>query len=330
MGGGCVVTVGNTWDLPGVVHRCCSQEKIDTRHPRVGRRLWRRTSRGEVVMAMLPFVLVPLVHLPQRPLGSISSRRAVVVGAPLAAWASGNSGAAVAAEGYSELRARLTQPIVAQSANAFTAPLPGRSEPRLPAWLAGRWQAEQTLQAYSTPLGVQYIGAAGRPLSEAEASAAETRKQIGQPVKLELRYRTASSGGAFEDRPFNALSRLDAFAGRSVVRAASTCADAGVDSAGLACTFVEFKGPVNQKQIVNSVRVALPPAGDETNSPDVAGAFVSSDSIRQIFARRKVAGDTRNFPPITTDSEVLLSLAPTGSDAATGRLRLVEYLQPNE
>ncbi len=39
-------------------------------------------------------------------------------------------------------------------------------------------------------------------------------------------------------------------------------------------------------------------------------------------------GDTRNFPPITTDQEVLTSLdAPVGG-TARGRLRLVSYLQP--
>ena len=75
------------------------------------------------------------------------------------------------------------------------------------------------------------------------------------------------------------------------------------------------------------MRVAMPRADDGGAAP---GAFISTDSTRQIFARRKVAGDTRNFPPITTDSEVIISLAPTGDDSASGRLRLVEYLQPND
>jgi len=56
-------------------------------------------------------------------------------------------------------------------------------------------------------------------------------------------------------------------------------------------------------------------------------------------------GDTRNFPPITTDSEVLVSLAPDMSTAAAaaggtmaaaggeydvlrGKLRLIDYLNP--
>jgi len=66
-------------------------------------------------------------------------------------------------------------------------------------------------------------------------------------------------------------------------------------------------------------------------APDAAdGAFVSSDIMRTILARRKVAGDTRNFPPLTVDSEVLLSLSSTSPDTASGRLRLVEYLNAND
>ena len=40
-------------------------------------------------------------------------------------------------------------------------------------------------------------------------------------------------------------------------------------------------------------------------------------------------GDTRNFPPITTDSEVIVRLAPdAGGDVLRGQLRLVDYLNP--
>jgi len=42
-----------------------------------------------------------------------------------------------------------------------------------------------------------------------------------------------------------------------------------------------------------------------------------------------VPGDTRNFPPITTDSETLLLLkADASGDVLRGQLRLVSYLQP--
>ena len=141
-------------------------------------------------------------------------------------------------------------------------------------------------------------------------------------MALELRWAVAPEGGAVEDRAFNARSRLDAFAGRQVVRSSTTCAEAGVDAPGIACTFVDFNGPIVQKQFVNSVKVAL------AAPPQAEGAFISSEIMRAILARRKVAGDTRDFPPLTVDSEVLLSLAPTGRDNAVGRVRLVEFLNP--
>ena len=95
-----------------------------------------------------------------------------------------------------------------------------------------------------------------------------------------------------------------------------------MDAPGIACTFVDFNGPIVQKQFVNSVKVAL------AAPPQAEGAFISSEIMRAILARRKVAGDTRDFPPLTVDSEVLLSLAPTGRDNAVGRVRLVEFLNP--
>ena len=129
---------------------------------------------------------------------------------------------ALAGDPYQELCARLAAPIVSEAGDGNA--MAGRPEPMLPAWLSGRWRAEQTLTDFNMPLGVQFIGAAGRPLSEAEASAAQTRAQIGKPVTLELRF-NAVAGGAREDRAFNSRSRLDAFAGRSVTKRSQACSD---------------------------------------------------------------------------------------------------------
>lgn len=262
----------------------------------------------------------------------LPTRRALTLAAPAALFSSALPGlpttAALAADPYTELRARLDGPIVTQSGDM--APVQGRVAPTLPGWLAGRWKCTQTLTAYSTPQGVQFIGAAGRPISEAEASAAQTRAQIGKPVTLELRWNAAGDGAAIEDRAFNARSRLDAFAGRPVVRSSQTCDAAGVNAPGLSCTFIEFTGPILQKQISNSLRVATLP-GAAAAAGKAGSSYVSSEATRQIFARRKVAGDTRDFPPITTDSEVLISLAPALDGAgASGKLRLVEYLNAND
>ena len=86
-------------------------------------------------------------------------------------------------------------------------------------------------------------GAAGRPVSEAEASAAETRAQLGKAVRLRVRYKR-DGAGAREDRPYNTQQRLDAFAARPVVAKAQSCQEAGVSDNGgttAACTLVEFK-----------------------------------------------------------------------------------------
>ena len=266
---------------------------------------------------MLSLVVTSALALSSSSMAALTSRRgALIIGASGLCLPACQP--AAAADQYNELRARLEAPTVRQLGDAVM-----RDEPLLPAWLAGRWRAEQTLDRFTTPLGVQFIGAPGRPISEAEASAADTRRQIGRAVNLELRF-SAVEGGAVEDRAYNARSRLDAFAGRAVVRSSQQCTDAGVDKGpGLACTLVDFLGPVQQKQLVTSMRVAA--------SPAAAGAFVSTYSDRAIFARKLVAGDTRNFPPITTDSEVVVTLAPPddpASGVARGRLRLLSYLQP--
>ena len=71
------------------------------------------------------------------------------------------------------------------------------------------------------------------------------------------------------------------------------------------------------------MRVATAPDGD-------SGGFLESYSDRAIFARKLIQGDTRNFPPITTDSEVVIALTPADATASVvrGRLRLLSYLQP--
>jgi len=95
----------------------------------------------------------------------------------------------------------------------------------------------------------------------------------------------------------------------------------GLDVLGakpVACTFIEYQGPISQKVIVN--RQYADRGSDHT--------IIFSDISRSIFARRVAPGDTRSFPPITTDQEVIVELRPTGTGSASGRLRLVSYLQP--
>ena len=73
-------------------------------------------------------------------------------------------------------------------------------------------------------------------------------------------------------------------------------------------------------------------AGLATTTQAAAGSpsVVFSDFTRAIFARRTVPGDTRNFPPITTDAETIVRLTPEAAtaDVLRGKLRLISYLQP--
>ena len=219
-----------------------------------------------------------------------TSRRAVVVTAPAAFASSTLPLPAVGADVYDEISARLDSPIL--KSPSFT-PQPA-SAPLYPQWLAGRWQCTQTLTTFSTPLGVQFIGAAGRPLSEAEASAAQTRAQIGVPVSLELRWRVAGDG-AVEDRAFNAKSRFDAFAGRAVVRESRPC---DTDPQAVACTFLDFKGPVSQKLLINRLSVARSEsqvtASERASAAVELGSLVCSESLLTHPALRSHARHLRS------------------------------------
>ena len=253
----------------------------------------------------------------------LARRAAVALITPL--FCSPPAQPARAAPAFDDLRSRLDAPIVKEPSAA-----PGGGEPALPAWLEGTWRCEQTLTRFTTPLGVAFIGAPGRPISEAEASAAQTRAQLNVPVSLPLRWIKGRDGSIVEDRPFNVKSRLDAFAGRSVVRDAEACAATSsfdvLAGRPLACTLVDFKGPVSQKVLVNSARSAMSSDGGVPSD-----AVVLSEFVRSIFARKLAPGDTRNFPPITTDTETVLELAPSTSAPSSvlvGRLRLISYLQP--
>jgi hypothetical protein len=141
-----------------------------------------------------------------------------------------------------------------------------------------------------------------------------------------------------EDRAFNARSRFDAFAGRQVVRSSVACeADesrirdgrsaADVRAGRLAaCTLIDFKGGgATQKVLVNSLRVAVSTGSDRV---------IFSEFTRSTLARILAQGDTRNFPPITIDSESIVELVRTSGDeqpmVVQGRLRLVDYLNPND
>jgi hypothetical protein len=126
-----------------------------------------------------------------------------------------------------------------------------------PDFLEGTWDVTQTLTSVQAPLGLTFIGGPNAVESIAEKSMAESQKHIGEPVKLRLQY-VKTPFGVAEDRVYNTVSRLNAFAGKSVV-ASADYADVGASNraalvaAGGSATgplqtvFVRFKGPAAQK-----------------------------------------------------------------------------------
>jgi hypothetical protein len=192
-----------------------------------------------------------------------------------------------------------------------------------PDWIEGEWDAVQTLVSFKAPLGLEYIGGPQGSLDVAKASMDEQTKRLNEPVNLKLRF-VKTPFGVAEDRQFNLRSRLNSFAGKSVVASveyadvresnrASVLAAGGSESDPLTTTVVYFKGPAAQKTFVIS-------HGQELDGDSYAGYEVD----RSIFALT----NTNTAPPVTSDTEVLYSLKRIGDNKIEGKLRLAGYLNP--
>ena len=193
-----------------------------------------------------------------------------------------------------------------------------------PDWMAGTWDVEQTLKRAEAPLGLKFIGGPRGDLAIAQKSLDEQRSRIGQPQKLKLRF-VRTKFGVVEDRLYNTRSRLDAFAGKAVVSSVEYAETGGNNRRGnvvlggsaddpLITTVTYYKGPAAQK--VFSVARTTEASDD---------LWRASEATRSIFALT----NTNAAPPITTDSEILTELRRTG-DAVVGRLRLVDYMNPQD
>jgi hypothetical protein len=191
-----------------------------------------------------------------------------------------------------------------------------------PDFLEGTWDVTQTLRAVKTPLGLSYIGGPNGLESIAEKSLAESQKYIGEPVKLRLAF-VKTPFGVAENRVFNAASRLNAFAGKTVVAAvdyadlgasnrAAVVAAGGKATDPLQTVVVRFKGPAAQKIFVTS-------HGSQTLSEN---AWVGYEGQRSIFALTNES----TAPPIFTDSESIYRFERTDDRHVFGKLRIAGYL----
>ncbi|KAL7522872.1 hypothetical protein ACHAWX_007590 [Stephanocyclus meneghinianus] len=193
-----------------------------------------------------------------------------------------------------------------------------------PDWLEGEWDAVQTLVLTKTPLGLEYIGGPQGSIDVARASMSEQTKRLNEPVNLKLKF-VKTKFGVAEDRRFNLRSRLDSFAGRSVVASveyadvresnrASILAAGGSELDPLMTTVVYFKGPAAQKTFVIS-------HGQEWDGGD---SYFGCEVDRSIFALT----NANTAPPVTSDTEILYSLKRCDDGKVEGKLRLAGYLNP--
>ncbi|CAJ1438586.1 unnamed protein product, partial [Effrenium voratum] len=123
--------------------------------------------------------------------------------------------AAPAAPGPTVLQLRFNGTEVEKLPSGF---IPGWGPDDLyyPRWMEGRWRVEQTLEGYAAPMGKQFL-ANGRG-EVADKVLAEQQSQLGQAVSFELRYIRTQRNNIVEDRAFNTRAKLNAFAGREVVK----------------------------------------------------------------------------------------------------------------
>jgi hypothetical protein len=193
-----------------------------------------------------------------------------------------------------------------------------------PDYLEGTWDVTQTLTAVRTPLGLAYIGGPMGLVEIAEKSLAESVTQIGAPVKLRLSF-VQTPFGVAEDRAANAASRLNAFAGKTVVAGvdyadlgasnrAAMLAAGGKATDPLQTVVIRFKGPAAQKLFVTS-------HGSQTLSENV---WIGYEGQQSIF----VLTNASTFPPVFTDSESIYRFERTGTDNRhlSGKLRIAGYL----
>lgn len=217
----------------------------------------------------------------------MADRRAVVGGLGAAALAP-----AVAAAATPALAARFASDDLAQpKIDQGRSELSGVSNLYYPSWMVGTWEVTQTLKRAEAPLGLRFIGGPRGDLSIAAKSLAEQRSRIDKPQALKLRF-VKTNAGVVEDRLFNQRSRLDGFAGRSVVASVEYSETGGNNRRGnvalggsaddpLTTVVVYYKGPAAQK-VFSVART--------TESSEAS--WRGSEATRSIFVAARVAIET--------------------------------------
>ncbi|KAL3909710.1 MAG: hypothetical protein SGILL_007979 [Bacillariaceae sp.] len=221
-----------------------------------------------------------------------------------------------------DIAGRFTTDTLTLPPPSLSSELNGVDNTYYPNFLAGEWDATQTLADATTPLGLKYAGGPNGNMDIATKSMDDTRSKIGVPVKLRLRW-LPTKWGVAEDRLFNTQARLDAFAGKSVVASVqyadvggsnrqSVLALGGTKDDPLQTTLTYFKGPAAQKSFLTS-------HGAENLSEN---SWAGYEVVRSIFALT----NTNTAPPITTDVEYIWKFDKVDDNTVHAKLRIAEYL----
>lgn len=210
--------------------------------------------------------------------------------------------------------------------SGFIAPW-GPSDLWYPTWLEGRWHVRAVLTNYSAPLGLKFVSSGATDLRIAQRTLDEQRKRLGTPVEYDLRYVRTRRGNVVEDRLASAAARLNAYAGKTVVKRVAYADVPGsnreeAEKRGdgpedpLLTTLIYFKGGV-QKVFVTGFQ----------SEEDVANvAWRGSSSTRTLFA-----APGAGYNPIAVDEEVLTEYRQVpGTAGAAGRVRLLGFLNPTD
>lgn len=229
----------------------------------------------------------------------------------------------------SPLAKRFSDDSIDKFPSGFVAPW-GPSDLFVPAWMEGSWHVVATLDKVVAPLGLKFVSNGGSDIRAAQSTMDEQAKQLGVPVEYDLRFLKTARGNVVEDRLFNSESKINAYAGRPVVKRVryadvpgSNREDATKRGDGpddpLLTTVVYTKGAV-QKVFITAFQ-----SEPEATSADGASVWRGCQSTRTLFA-----APSAGYNPLAVDEEVVTEFRRTAAGNILGRIRLLGFLNPND
>ena len=215
--------------------------------------------------------------------GSIAAANAVTPLSPSPSSSPSSSAFPIAERFESDI---LTPPPITAGGTKNT----GHDNLHFPPWMEGTWDVSQTLISAKAPLGMKFVGGPNGSIDIARKTMDEQTTRLNETVNLKLRF-VKTNFGVVEDRAYNTRSRLDSYAGRSVVASVSyadvresnrtsVLAAGGSEMDPLATTMVYFKGPAAQKTFVISHGQDPPP---DDGRDDVRWSGYELDRKKRVY-----------------------------------------------